>query len=76
MAKSNDVGMIEWLKKTYKLTNGMQGYVIDSISDNAVQVATQLLARKVMRKCRSFEISIIFIALAEECATGVRFNWS
>lgn len=76
MAKINDVGMIKRLKKTYKLTKGTRGYFIDSISDNAVQVATQLLAGKVMRKCRSSEVPAIVIALAEECAIGVRFNWS
>ena len=68
--------MIETLKKKYKLLKGQQGYVIDSISDEAVHVATQLLAGKVMGKYRGTEVPAIVIVLAKECVAEEWFNWS
>ena len=38
--RSGNVTMIDNLKKKYKLDKGQQGYIIDSISNNAVCVAT------------------------------------
>ena len=46
-----DLTMTEALKKKYKLEKKQRGYAIDSIPDKGDCVATQLLARKVMRKC-------------------------
>lgn len=40
VVKSGDVTMIETLKRKYKLEKGQRGYVIDSISNKAVWVAT------------------------------------
>lgn len=74
--RSNYVAMIERLKKKYKLTKGQRAYIIDSISNKEVHVTTQFLARKVMRKCCGTEVLVVVIALAKECAAGVRFNWS
>lgn len=41
-----------------------------------VKVATQILAGKVMRKCRTNEVSTQIISLAAQCAKGVQFNWA
>lgn len=46
--KSVNVTMTETLKNKYKVKKGQRGYAIDSISDKAVRVATQLLKGKVM----------------------------
>jgi len=74
--KGNDVAMIEQLKKKYQLAKGHRGYIIDSISENAVHVAPRLLAGKVMRKCHGTKVPAIVITLVEECTAIVRFNWS
>ena len=48
--KSGDVTMTKTLKRKYKLEKGKRLNIIDNISDRAVCVATQLLARKVSAK--------------------------
>jgi len=53
-----------------------RGYAISNIKDKGVHVATQLLAGKFMRKCRTDEVPASVIALAKQCAEGVQFNWS
>lgn len=64
--KGNDVMMIERLRKKYQIAKGQWGYIIDSILDNAICVATHLLAWKVMRKCDGTKVPAIVITLAEE----------
>jgi len=61
---SSDVGLAETIKAKYKLEKGKRGYVISSINDCGVQVATQLLAN-VMRKCRIDEVPTPVIARME-----------
>ena len=41
-----------------------------------MRLATQLLAGKLMRKCRANKVSAFIIALAEQCTEGVQFNWA
>jgi len=55
----------ETLKKKYKLEKGQRGYAINSISNKAFHVSIQLLAGKVIQKCRDNEVPTIVIALAE-----------
>ena len=49
--KSGDLALAEAMKKKYKLEKKQRGYIISSIQNKGVCVATQLQARKVMRKC-------------------------
>lgn len=76
VGKSGDLALAEAMKKKYKLERKYRGYVISSIRDKGVHVATQLLAKKVMRKCRANEVLATVVALAEQCAEGVQFNWA
>ena len=62
---------MEAMKKNYKLEKKKRGYTISSIKDKGVRVATQLLAGKVMRKCRGDEVPMLVVALAEKCMEGV-----
>lgn len=73
---SGDVTMMESLKKKYKLEKNQRGYAIASIQDKGVRIATELLAGKVMRKCRGNEVPTVVVPLAEQCATGELFNWA
>lgn len=70
------MGLTEAMKAKYKLDKRMRGYVIASIKDRGVLVATQLLANKLMRKFRADEVPAFVIALAEQCVEGVQFNWA
>lgn len=55
------------MKKKYKLEKKQREYVITSIQTKGVCIATQLLARKVMRTCSGNEAPSIVIALAKQC---------
>jgi len=48
---SSDVGLAEAMKAKYKLEKWKRGYVVASIKDRGLHIATQLLAGKLMRKC-------------------------
>jgi len=74
--KSSDLAVAEAMKRKYKLAKKKWGYAISSMSDKAVKVAIQILADKVMRKCCRDEVPALVVALAEQCAEGVQFNWS
>lgn len=74
--KSSDLALTEAMKKKYKVKKKRRGYVITSIKDKGVHVATQLLARKVMIKCHDNEVIVPVVALAEQCVEGIQFNWA
>jgi len=76
VGKSSDLALTEAMKKKYKLEKKKRGYTISSIKDKWVHVATQLLTRKVMRKCHDDEVPEPVVALAKQCAEGVQFNWA
>jgi len=72
--KSGCLALAEAMKKKYKLQKKKRGYAINNIKDKWVCVATQFLARKVIRKCRSDEVPVLVVVLAEQCIEGVQFN--
>ena len=53
------------MKAKYKLEKKKRGYAISNIKDKAVRVATQILAGKVMHKCRADEVLTLVVELAE-----------
>ena len=55
----------------FKLVNIPCGYLITSIIDPTVKVATQILAKKLMRKCRTEEVPKPVILLASQCMIQV-----
>lgn len=73
---NSDVGIAEIMKAKYKLEKQKQGYVIASIKYQGVRIATQLLARKLMRKFNADEVLAPIIVRAERCTEGVQFNWA
>ena len=52
------------MKRDFSLDKKSHGYEISSISDGAVQFAAQILVRKIMRKCRTDEVSVSVVSLA------------
>lgn len=69
--KSSDLAIAKAMKKKYKLAKKKRGYTISNINDKTVKVATQILAGKVMRKCRSDEVPASVVPLAKQYAEGV-----
>lgn len=63
------------MKGKYKLEKKKRSYIISSIRDKGVRIATQLLDNKMMRKCRADEVPVPVVMVAEECMEGVQFNW-
>lgn len=61
--KSSDLALAEAMKAKYKLEKKKRGYTITSIRDKWMHIATQLLAGKVMRKCRTNKVPTRMIAL-------------
>ena len=72
--KGSDLAIAEAMKKKYKMEKKKRGYTISNINENAVHVATQILAGKFMRKCRTDEVPTLMVALAKQCMEGVQFN--
>jgi len=63
--KGSDLALVKAMKTKYKLEKKKRGYAISSIKDKGVHVATQILADKVMRKCRTNEVSALVVTLAK-----------
>lgn len=63
--KGNDLALAESMKAKYKLEKKKRGYAISNIKDKGVHIETQLLACKVMRKCRDDEVPMPVVALVE-----------
>ena len=63
--KSSDLAITEAMKKKNKLAKKKMGYAISSINDKVVRVATQILASKVMCKCRTDKVPAPVVALAK-----------
>ena len=71
--KGRDLALAETMKVKHKLQKKKRVFVISRIKDKGVHVATQLLARKIMRKCRADEVLVSVVALTEWCVEGVQF---
>ena len=63
--RRSDLVLMEAMKTKYKLEKKKRGYVIASIKDRGLCITTQLLAGKVMRKCRADEVLVPMVALVE-----------
>jgi len=68
------MAIVEAMKKNYKLEKKKRGYAISNVKHREVRMETQILARKVMHKCRADEVPSLVVALAELCIEGVQFN--
>jgi len=69
--KGGEQALVEVMKEKFNLMKKLRGYAISSICNLAVKVATQILAGKVMRKCRVGEMPTLVISLIAQCVEGV-----
>lgn len=60
------MALTEAMKKKFKLDKMKWGYAIFRINNPATKLATKILARKVMRKCRADDVPAPMISLASQ----------
>jgi hypothetical protein len=49
---------------------------VKNINDKNVRFAMQVLACKLLQKCRKDEVPAAVIAAIEKCVEGVQMNWA
>ena len=64
------------MKDKYELMRDKRGFSIASINDMAVQFATNVLSKKLLRKMWPNQCTRRTIATFEQCTMGVQLNWS
>lgn len=69
--KTSEHDLTEKMKEKLNLVKNPCGYSITSITNPVVKIATQILAGKVMRKCRANEVPVLVISLVAQCAEGM-----
>lgn len=69
--KTGEKDLAEKMKKEFSLVKTPCGYSITSINEPTVQIATQILARKVMRKCCAGKVLAPMVSLVVQCTKGV-----
>ena len=64
------------MKDRFGLTKGKRGYQTSTIRHQNILFTTELLACKLMRKCRPNEVSAPIFSIAANCAKGYSYNWA
>ena len=64
------------MKELFGLTKGKRGYHTSAIRENHIRFAVELLACKVMRKCRPTEVPSPVIRISMNYAEGYSYNWA
>jgi hypothetical protein len=64
------------MKEKFQTFRGKRGLDVKNISDPNVWFAMQVLACKLLHKCRKDEVPTAVIAAAEKCVEGVQMNWA
>jgi hypothetical protein len=73
--KSKEKVLTEEMKKKYGTARGTRGIIIKWINNAATQLGTNILACKLLRKCRKDEVPAEVIAVAAQCAEGTFMSW-
>ena len=62
------------MKERFGLTKGKHGYHTSAIQEQNIHFAAEILACKIMRKCRPTEVPAPVIRIAMNCAEGYSYN--
>jgi hypothetical protein len=73
--KSKEKALAEEMKKKYDTSRGTRGIVIKRINNAATQLGANILACKLLGKCRKDEVPAGVIAVAAQCAEGTSVSW-
>ena len=69
-SKHEDTKLAQTMKERFGLTKGKQGYHTSAIEEQPIRFAAELLAYKIIRKCRPTEVPAPVIRIAMNFAEG------
>ena len=75
-SKHEDTKLAQTMKERFGLTKGKRGYHTFAIQEHPIRFAAELLACKVIRKCRPTEVPAPVIRIAMNYAKGYSYNWA
>ena len=64
------------MKECFGLTKGKRGYHTSTIQEKNIRFAAEILACKIMRKCRPTKVPAPVTRIAINCAEGYSYNWA
>jgi hypothetical protein len=64
------------MKDKFDTFRGKRGLDVRNINDKNVRFAMQVLACKMLWKCRKDEVPVVVIAATEKCIARVQMNWA
>ena len=70
VGKHEDMKLAQHMKERFRLTKGKRGYQTSTIQHQNIRFAAELLACKLMRKCRPNEVPAPIVSIAANCAKG------
>jgi hypothetical protein len=73
--KSKEKALAEEMKKKYGTARGTRVIIIKWVNNTATQLGANILACKLLRKCRKEEVPAGVIAVADQCAEGTSMSW-
>jgi hypothetical protein len=73
--KAGERALSKEMKEKFQNFRGKVELDVKNISDDNVWFATQVLTRKLLRKCWKDEVLDVVIAVVEKCIEGVQMNW-
>ena len=71
-----DTKLAQSMKECFGLTKGKRGYQTSTIRHENIHFTAELLACKLMWKCRLNEVSALIVSIAANCAKGYSYNWA
>jgi hypothetical protein len=71
--KAHEKEIIELVKEQFGTNRGNRGIVLRDINDNVTRFSNNIMACKLLRKCRKEESPTRVITIAAQCAKGVMF---
>ena len=71
-----DMKLAQSMKERFRLTKGKRGYQTSTIWHQNICFAAELLACKLMWKCRPNEVSAPIVSIAANYAEGYSYNWA
>ena len=75
VSKHEDTKLAQSMKECFGLMKGKQGYQTSTIQHQNICFAIELLACKLMQKCRPNEVSAPIVSIATNCTEGYIYNW-
>ena len=73
-SKHEDMKLAQSMKECFGLTKGKRGYHTSVIQEKNIRFAAELLACKIMWKCRPTEVPGPIIRIAINCIEGYSYN--